>query len=236
MTDAEKIVNLAYKDLGNTYKNYGLNDEWCARFISNLAERCGFIGKYFVNTNGAGCHPRYGVKNGFGKFYLADGSYTPQVGDCVLYRYKDDNTYDDIYHSDHIGIVVSVKVSLFSTFSTIEGNTNGSNFRITSVNKFDNRNVFDRNVHGFYVPNYNIAKHNDGYIQLGDVNNYSYMLKTMLKLLKKQGYIKSNVDDKKGFGIGTLNAVREFQTLAGIEVDGIVGYETLSAMREVLLK
>ena len=234
MTDAEKIVSLAYKDLGNTYKDYGLNDEWCARFISNLAERCGFIGKYFVNTNGAGCHPRYGVKNGYGKFYLADGSYTPQVGDCVLYRYSDDSTYDDIYHSDHIGIIVNV-TGLH--FSTIEGNTDGTNYRTTSVNKFDNRNVFDKNVHGFYVPNYNnVVKHNDGYIQLGDVNNYSYMLKTMLKLLKKQGYIKSNVDDKKGFGNGTLKAVREFQTLSKIEVDGIVGYETLKKMREVLLK
>lgn len=235
MNDAEKIVNLAYKDLGNTYKNYGLNDEWCARFISNLAERCGFIGKFFVNTNGAGCHPRYGVKNGYGKFYLADGSYNPQAGDCVLYRYSDDSAYGDIYHSDHIGIVVSVNGS---RFSTIEGNTNGSNYRTTSVNKFDNRNVFDKNVHGFYVPNYNIIKNDtsEDYIKLGDVNNYSYMLKTLLKMLKKQGYIKSSVDGKKGFGSGTLKAVREFQTLTGIEVDGVVGYETLSKMREVLLK
>ena len=233
MTDAEKIVDLAYKDLGNTYKNYGLNDEWCARFISNLAERCGFIGKYFVNTNGAGCHPRYGVKNGFGKFYLADGSYKPQAGDCVLYRYRDDSTYDDIYHSDHIGLVTG---ALNAQFVTIEGNTNGSNYRNTSVNEFNNRNVFNPNVHGFYVPNYNINKHNDDYIKMGDINNYSYMLKTLLKLLKKQGYIKTRVDDKKGFGNATFWAVREFQTLAGIEVDGVVGYETLKRMREVLLE
>lgn len=235
MTDAEKIVKLAYKDLGNTYKDYGLNDEWCARFISNLAERCGFIGKYFINTNGAGCHPRYGVKNGFGKFYLADGSYKPQIGDCVLYRYSDDSTYDDIYHSDHIGLVVSVDGL---SFSTIEGNTNGSNYRTTTVNKFVGRNVYDKNIHGFYVPNYNIIKNNtsEDYIKQGDVNNYSYMLKTLLKMLKKQGYIKSSVDDRKGFGNGTLQAVREFQENAKIEVDGIVGYETLKKMREVLLE
>ena len=55
-------------------------------------------------------------------------------------------------------------------------------------------------------------------------------------MLKKQGYIKTNVDDKKGFGDGTLKAVIEFQTLSKIEVDGIVGYETLKKMREVLLK
>ena len=235
MTDAEKIVNLAYKDLGNTYKDYGLNDEWCARFISNLAERCGFIGKYFINTNGAGNHPRFGVKYGYGKFYIANGKYFPKIGDCVLYRYDADDEYTDVYHSDHIGIVVDVNGS---HFSTIEGNTNGTNYRTTSVNKFNNRNVFDYNVHGFYVPNYNIIKNNttEDYIKLGDVNNYSYMLKTLLKMLKKQGYIKSNVDDKKGFGDGTLKAVREFQTLAKIEVDGIVGYETLKKMREVLLE
>ena len=235
MTNAEKIVNLAYKDIGNTYKDYGLNDEWCARFISSLAERCGFIGKFFVNTNGAGCHPRYGVKKGFGKFYLADGSYKPQTGDCVLYRYSDDSTYDDIYHSDHIGLVVNVNGS---HFATIEGNTNGSNYRTTSVNKFEGRNVYDKNVHGFYVPNYNIIKNNtsEDYIKLGDVNNYSYMLKTLLKMLKKQGFIKSEVDNKKGFGDGTLKAVREFQALSKIEVDGIVGYETLKKMREVLLE
>ena len=62
------------------------------------------------------------------------------------------------------------------------------------------------------------------------------MLKTLLKLRYVEGIIHTLVDDKKGFGEKTLQAVKEFQQKYNLEVDGVVGYQTLLKMREVLLR
>lgn len=235
MKENEKFVATVLAEVGNAFEKYGLNDEWCARFVSWCAEKCNFIDKYFVFTDGAGTHAREGVSHKFGEFKLADGKYLPQVGDCVLYRYSDDSKYCDIFHSDHIGIVVHTN-GLY--FDTVEGNTCGTNYKYTSVNRFNNRYVLSKTVHGFYVPNFNISSEKtvEKYVKFGDIDNMSYMLKTLLKLLYVEGIIHTLVDDKKGFGEKTLQAVKEFQQKYNLEVDGIVGYQTLSKMREVLLR
>lgn len=238
MKENEKFVETALKEIGNAFEKYGLNDEWCARFVSWCAEKCNYVDKYFVFTDGAGTHAREGVSHKYGEFKLADGKYLPQVGDCVLYRYSDDSKYNDIYHSDHIGIVVHTR-SNGLYFDTVEGNTCGTNYKNTSVNRFNNRYVLSKNVHGFYVPKFNKlsekAEKAEKYIKFGDIDNISYMLKTLLKLLYFSNIIHTLVDDKKGFGEKTLQAVKEFQQKYNLEVDGVVGYQTLQKMREVLL-
>lgn len=237
MKENERFVETALAEVGNTFEKYGLNDEWCARFVSWCAEKCNFIDKYFAFTDGAGTHAREGVSHKYGEFKLADGKYLPKVGDCVLYRYSDDSKYNDIYHSDHIGIVVHTN-GLY--FDSVEGNTCGTNYKNTSVNRFNNRYVLSKNVHGFYVPffhNSNKTVENvEKYVKFGDIDNVSYMLKTLLKLLYVNGIIHTLVDDKKGFGEKTLQAVKEFQQKYNLEIDGVVGYQTLSKMREVLLR
>lgn len=237
MKENEKFVKTALAEIGNNFEKYGLSDEWCARFVSWCAEKCNYVDKYFVFTDGAGSHAREGVSHKYGEFKLADGKYLPQIGDCVLYRYSDDSKYNDIYHSDHIGIVVHAN-GLY--FDTVEGNTCGTNYKNTSVNRFNNRYVLSKNVHGFYVPNFNKssekAKAAEKYVKFGDIDNMSYMLKTLLKLLYVEGIIHTLVDDKKGFGEKTLQAVKEFQQKYNLEVDGVVGYQTLSKIREVLLR
>ena len=237
MKENENFVETALKEIGNTFEKYGLSNEWCARFVSYCAKKCNFINMYFVFTDGAGSHAREGVSHKYGEFKLADGKYLPQKGDCVLYRYSDDSKYSDVYHSDHIGIVVHTN-GLY--FDTVEGNTCGTNYTNTSVNRFNNRYVLSKNVHGFYVPNFNKssekAEKAEKYVKFGDVDNMSYMLKTLLKLLYVEGKIHTLVDDKKGFGEKTLQAVKEFQQKYNLEVDGIVGYQTLSKIREVLLR
>ena len=237
MKENERFVETAVNEIGNTFEKYGLNDEWCARFVSWCAEKCNYVDKYFVFTDGAGSHAREGVSRGYGEFKLADGKYLPKIGDCVLYRYNDDSKYNDVFHSDHIGIVVHAN-GLY--FDTVEGNTCGTRFTNTTVNRFNNRYVLSKNVHGFYVPKFNKSSKTvekvEKYVKFGDVDNVSYMLKTLLKLLYVNGIIHTLVDDKKGFGEKTLQAVKEFQQKYNLEVDGVVGYQTLLKMREVLLK
>ena len=63
-------------------------------------------------------------------------------------------------------------------------------------------------------------------LRLGDTNDAVY---TLQRELEKRGFYQSDVDGK--FGSDTKLAVVEFQQVAGIEDDGIVGLETWQAIR-----
>ena len=53
-------------------------------------------------------------------------------------------------------------------------------------------------------------------------------------LLKQAGVITQGVDDNNIFGDGTATAVRQIQRAAKIKEDGIVGAETIRAVRTLL--
>lgn len=235
-----KIVEYALKQLGKGYQSFGLADEWCARFVWKCAFTCGYLNKYYSQTDGAGTQPRLSVPAGYGKFFLADGSYKPQKGDCVLYRYSADSQYSDIYHSDHIGFVTSSNNS--NMFTTVEGNTNGSNYSTTKVNTFT-RYINQASVHGFYVPNFNLpddkkseekptADMNE--ITKGDSGNFVLAYKSLLRQAEMLGLIKIKVDESDSFGSGTYNATIEFQKLYKLEVDGIAGINTITTLRDAV--
>ena len=236
-----KIVEYALKQVGKGYQSFGLADEWCARFIWKCAEACGFLNKYYSQTEGAGTQPRMSVPAGYGKFYIADGSYKPQKGDCVLYRYSADSNYSDIYHSDHIGFVTSSNNS--NMFTTVEGNTNGSNYSTTKVNTFT-RYINQASVHGFYVPNFNLSNADSKSeekttidmkeITKGDSGNFVLAYKSLLMQAEMFGLIKSKVDESNSFGDGTYNATKEIQKLYGLVVDGIAGVKTITALRNAV--
>ena len=235
----EKIISYALKQVGKNYQSFGLADEWCARFVWKCAETCGYLNKYYSQTDGAGTQPRLSVPKGYGKFYIADGSYKPQKGDCVLYRYSADSNYSDIYHSDHIGFVTSSNNS--NDFTTVEGNTNGSNYATTTVNTFTRR-INQASVHGFYVPNFNLS--NSGKeeekktevqeITKGDSGNFVLAYKSLLMQAYMFGLVKSRVDETDKFGDGTLEATKEFQNLYKLDVDGIAGVKTITTLRNAV--
>ena len=233
-----KIIDYALKQVGKNYTSFGLSDEWCARFVWKCAEACGYLNKYYSQTDGAGTQPRLSVPKGYGKFYIADGSYKPQKGDCVLYRYSADNNYNDIYHSDHIGFVTSNNNS--NMFTTVEGNTSGSNYSTTKVNTFT-RYINQANVHGFYVPKFNLPENSklEGVekmteITKGDSGNFVLAYKALLMQAAMFGLIKSTIDESNGFGDGTYNATKEIQKLYGLVVDGIAGVKTITALRNAV--
>ena len=225
-----KIVSYALAQVGKDYSSFGLADEWCARFIWRTAEACGFLNKYYSQTDGAGTQPRLSVPKGYGKFYLATGEYKPQKGDCVLYRYSADSNYSDIYHSDHIGFVTTSNNS--NQFGTVEGNTNGTNYANTRVNTFT-RYINSAEVHGFYVPNFNLEekKADMSEISKGDKGNFVLAYKSLLIQAYLFGLIQTQVDDSNSFGEGTSNATKEVQKLYGLVVDGIAGVKTITALR-----
>lgn len=67
-------------------------------------------------------------------------------------------------------------------------------------------------------------------IEYGKTNLATLAFKKQLLILKNLGVIKTRVDDTAGFGDGTKNAVLEVQKIAKIDVDGIVGKDTINAV------
>lgn len=81
-----------------------------------------------------------------------------------------------------------------------------------------------------------IAKCTEATVQRqGDWNIGVYQTKTLLQLAKKANIIKSDCDNKFGFGGGTEACVRELQKALEIGIDGEVGKITAEAMRDKLL-
>lgn len=67
-------------------------------------------------------------------------------------------------------------------------------------------------------------------IEYGKTNNAIWSYKQHLRTLKAMGVVKTSVANDGGFGEGTLKATKEVQKAAGIEVDGIVGKDTINAV------
>lgn len=70
--------------------------------------------------------------------------------------------------------------------------------------------------------------------KLNDKNNFVWVIKKDLLLLKKLGVITQGVDDNGSFGNGTLAAIKQVQQKAGIKVDGICGTNTIKAIGKLL--
>lgn len=232
MEARDKFVELAAKQVGNGHSKYcswyGLNDEWCAIFVSWCEEQAGLDERAFIHLAGAGSIPRQSVKMHLGTFTL--GTRGIQAGDLILFRYGGE--YSDIYHSDHIGIVTRVTDKYIYT---VEGNTCGSaywNTRVSAKMYFKDSGA----IHGYYHPYiFNAKKEADEMnFKKGDITDGTLALKSLLQIAQMLGLIKSKCDDKKGFGTGTEKAVKEVQRKYKLEVDGIAGVKTITALRNAI--
>lgn len=73
-------------------------------------------------------------------------------------------------------------------------------------------------------------------IERGKTNNSILTFKKQLLIAYNLGVIKTKVDTSAGYGDGTDKAVRELQRVAKIEVDGIVGKDTINALYNLITK
>jgi peptidoglycan hydrolase-like protein with peptidoglycan-binding domain len=238
MSKISKMTELAKKQVGNNaskyrnwyYGSYMSGVAWCAAFISWLANQCDLLGVCFVKTDGAGCFAREGVPKGYGKWY-SKSETNPKEGDLILYRYG--GTYTDKYHSDHVGYVY--KVANGKVYS-IEGNTNGSND--TSKVNCHEHNLSDNRIHGYYRPNYPDVKTESEETEMnfrkGDKSDGVMAYKSMLITAKELGLITQSVNPDNVFGDGTLKATKQVQEKYKLEVDGIAGIKTITALNKAL--
>lgn len=232
-TQQELFVNkaLSYKGYGcshfiNAMKAYGASygDAWCAWFVSTIAKECGLTDIIPI-TGGAGCFPREGVPKGMGKWYEGHNS-VPQKGDIIVFTWNGLGYYpgQDKYFSDHVGIVKCVSGG---KVYTVEGNANGTNTRSTVCEK--SYPLYSGKINGYYRPNY---KNGDDEMNFkkGDKSDGVLAYKSLIRVANSLGMVKATVDATNSFGDGTYKATIEIQKKYKLEVDGIAGPKTITAL------
>ncbi len=70
----------------------------------------------------------------------------------------------------------------------------------------------------------------------GDINLGVYAVKRSLQTAHTAGIIKSNCDNKLGFGTGTEKCVKEIQKIAGLKQSGIVDKGVINAINNLIEK
>lgn len=218
-----KIISLAIEQLGNDYTTYckdmGYNYriEWCACFISWLAEKLGITDIIPVDMS---CNSQISKFKNLGVWHT-DRNF--QSGDIIYYD------WDISGDADHVGIIEKVAGN---TLTVIEGNNgNYPNDRVRRREIASDSSL----IYGYARPKYPVkgsANGSDVSISLptvrkGDSGNAVKILQAFLVAYEYSIGI-SGIDGD--FGFDTESAVRQFQKNSKIEVDGIVGKDTWSEL------
>jgi hypothetical protein len=115
------MIEIAATQIGNvggetywSWYGFGSREEWCACFVSWVAEQCGYID--------AGIIPRFawcpaGVQWFKDRDEWQDNGYTPRPGDIIFFDWESDG------ECDHVGIVESVADGKVNTIEGNSGNT-----------------------------------------------------------------------------------------------------------------
>ena len=146
---ADAICTLAKSKIGQggqhfweTTKSWtGNGADWCAIFCAWLMENSDIE----PSSVGWSAYCPDWVINATNKgIFKKRGSYIPKPGDFVIFQYSDSSS------ADHVGIVIEVKGD---TFTTVEGNTNGSHYT-NSVVGSTTYQMTDTDILGFVSMTY----------------------------------------------------------------------------------
>lgn len=215
----EKILTWLDEQIGNKSKDYGFNTEWCALFVNKTLTTHGY--NKLTGSSVYSCTSQMERFKALNIWH--DGA--PTTNDPCLIYYDWDNSGD----CDHVGIMIN-KTS--ATYITIEGNTMGDKWNNTSVNKM-NRTVYSttRLIRGYvnltdifnaepYTPN-NHTYYGIGYTTTDNTGKCE-LIQHMLNVTNNAGLTTDGI-----IGANTDKAIKNFQRKYGLEIDGIVGDETL---------
>lgn len=220
-----KIISLAIEQIGNDYTTY-CNDmgynyriEWCACFISWLAEKLGITDIIPIDMS---CNSQIKKFKSMGVWHT-DRNF--QSGDIIYYD------WDISGDADHVGIIEKVNVM---SLTVIEGNNgNYPNDRVRRREISSGSSL----IFGYARPEYpsvTFRKSSANTINVflptlrkGDSGNSVKILQAFL-IAYEYSTGTSGIDGE--FGFDTESAVRQFQKNSGISADGIVGENTWSEL------
>ena len=242
MSIVDKFIKTAKVEVGNggrKYRQWFYGSEqygvaWCAVFVSWCLAQIGITD---IKTDGAGCFAReYQSRGKWLESEFSDSSTTPKAGDIVTFTWNYAGRYynQDKYYSDHVGIVYAVDSN---NIYTIEGNAGASND--TSTVKLKSYSRTNGCINGYFrlnefINNKTESEENYMEIKKGDNNNFVLAYKAMLIQARTLGIINQKVDNTIGFGDGTYKATIEVQKKFNLDVDGIAGVQTITALRNAI--
>lgn len=118
--------------------------DWCAATVSAAFQAAGLI--HLIPPE---CSCSLMVKGAQSMgIWVEDDSYMPEVGDIILYDWKDKGKGDDTGAPNHVGIVVGADDPA-GLFKVVEGNA-GSESKVAARNMVRN----GRYIRGFITPKY----------------------------------------------------------------------------------
>lgn len=218
-----KIIALATEQLGNDYTTYckdmgySYRIEWCACFISWLAEKLGITDIIPVDMS---CNSQIKKFKSMGVWHT-DRNF--QSGDIIYYDW--DNSGD----ADHVGIIEKVNGMSLTVIEGNNGNFPNDRVRRREINSASSL------IFGYARPKYPVkssANGSDVNISLPTVRkgDTGTAVKVLQLALVAYEYNIGKCGPDGEFGLDTENAVKRFQKNSGIEVDGIVGKDTWSKL------
>lgn len=218
------------------------NDAWCATFVSAVAVKLGYTD---IIPCECSCPRMITLFQNKG-IWIEDENRTPNPGDIIFYDWQDNGSGDNRGSSDHVGIVEKTSGGYITI---IEGNYSNSVKRRTLA-------VNGRYIRGYGVPKYDTeatAKPAISTETKTDVKTESTtskgestvnielnvlkkgstgnQVKALQRMLHAMGYSLGTKNPCDGdFGTKTDSAVRAYQKLHNLTIDGIVGKATWSAL------
>ena len=198
-------------------------DPWCAAFVSAVGAEAGADKALLAECSCPAMLQKY-IRSG----RRADKSAALAPGDIVMYGENEPT---------HVGIITDVSGG---TISTVEGNL-GDSVAARSIQKSDGR------ILCFCTPDYAAAAIGGAqsipamadsrfspkalrYLRQGDSGEDVRAMQAMLML---RGFSVGADGADSDFGGNTAHALRSFQQSRALEVDGVFGAESLSALWEV---
>lgn len=215
------IITKAHNAIGKNAKDFNFQTEWCALFIDWLfGDDTPFTGGEHYS-----CTAQMNYWKSVGCW--ENGTTGIIEGDIIYYD------WDASGDCDHVGIVTSIQGD---TITVVEGNFGSGNW---SSNHVGFRSITHSYafVRGYAIPDYKV----DTNEPLTDTNERPKTLYSTAMVYTHSIFVETiqymlNHVDKSGiktdgyFGNETKEAVIDFQKKRKLEVDGIVGHETITAL------
>lgn len=249
MSTISELTKIAKGEIGNrgtkyrkwfynrTSDYYGV--DWCAVWISWLYAQVKGLNTLIVKTDGAGSIARESINAGLkGKWYeseYSNSSTTPKPGDIIVFTWNGIGHVpgQDRYYSNHVGYVYAVDSK---KVYTIEGNAGSNNADYSTV-VYRSYDRLSGKINGYYRPAYSDSNEEDNdemNFRKGNKSDGVLAYKSMLIIARTLGLISQKVNADNIFGDGTLKATKQVQEKYKLEVDGIAGIKTITALNNAI--
>ena len=139
---SHKVIIDLYNTIDPLPRGYKVqyDDEWCATFVSAIAQECKLTDIIFPECS---CNRMIDKFVNAGR-WMENDAYVPKIGDLIMYDWEDSGSGENKNRANHVGLIASVSGK---TIKVLEGNKgNAVSYRTKTVNS--------RYIRGYCLPDY----------------------------------------------------------------------------------